>query len=527
MAFDLALVGLCIIAAVALRTHPSFAPLWKAFQFYDFPPFMTWRRLYTGIVLFQALALPTALYAFRLYHIEPERKPARIWVQTALVVAAVHFAFIALAFLLIAETVPQGAAFADLCLLLATLPTWRAVRAIRARRRLARGEGVRNILIVGDSREAQDVAVEIVRDPTHGRRVVGFLNETPLALTDIPLEVFERSDVWSGFRMESASDLGRTATHAKSANGRTQTALKDVVVENVKGRNGHVLASVGDHSPEDMGRAIDGLFVQEVFLAPDLSAETMRSAVKACRLRGVDLHVIPRQYPDLGATPSPWAMGRHTVFGLYTTPISRSGIVMKRALDITGAIVGLVLATPIIVLSAIAIKLENRRSPIFYRGTRVGHKGRHFPILKLATMVVDADQRRDELKALNAREGPWFQVDETKDPRITRVGRFLRKTTINEIPQFWNVLVGEMSLVGPRPLAPDEASRFVDYDFAYYRSFDVKPGMTGLWQVKARKDPAFERRIQLDFQYIDSWSIWLDIKILLATPLMLVRAPGR
>ena len=172
--------------------------------------------------------------------------------------------------------------------------------------------------------------------------------------------------------------------------------------------------------------------------------------------------------------------------------------------------------TPVIIGAAIAIRREGP-GPILFRQVRVGLRGRPFEVVKLRTMVPDAEELRDDLRERNEIDGPAFKL--TDDPRITRVGRFLRRTSLDETPQFWNVIRGDMSIVGPRPPLPDEVAA---YDIWHRRRLAMKPGVTGLWQVSARRDEEFDRWVRIDLDYIDRWSLWLDLKIMLRTvPAML------
>jgi len=158
---------------------------------------------------------------------------------------------------------------------------------------------------------------------------------------------------------------------------------------------------------------------------------------------------------------------------------------------------------------------------VLYRSLRVGKKGYSFVCYKLRTMIAEADQLREELRARNERHGPFFKIE--NDPRVTRLGRWLRRYSLDELPQFWNVLKGEMSLVGPRPHPmPD----FAGYQTEHLRRLNVTPGITGLWQITARKDPSFERNMALDLEYIEHWSLWLDLKILLKTAPILLGGTG-
>jgi exopolysaccharide biosynthesis polyprenyl glycosylphosphotransferase len=187
------------------------------------------------------------------------------------------------------------------------------------------------------------------------------------------------------------------------------------------------------------------------------------------------------------------------------------GLLLKRVMDIVGSMVGLVLLSPILLGGAIAILLSDGR-PILFRQERVGLHGRPFTMLKLRTMVPGAEEQLEDILHLNERSGAAFKAKD--DPRITSVGRWLRKTSIDELPQLWNVLTGSMSLVGPRPPLPREVA---EYDIWHRRRLSMKPGITGLWQIEARHEPDFDRWVEHDLLYIDAWSIWLDVKILART----------
>jgi exopolysaccharide biosynthesis polyprenyl glycosylphosphotransferase len=193
----------------------------------------------------------------------------------------------------------------------------------------------------------------------------------------------------------------------------------------------------------------------------------------------------------------------------------------KRAVDLLGAAVGLLIASPVLLLACIAIRLEDR-GPAFYRQVRIGLKERPFVVYKLRTMALDADIGVD-LAVINERtDGPLFKA--AHDPRVTRVGAVLRALSIDELPQLFNVLAGTMSLVGPRPALPEEVAQF---DPELLRRHDVKPGITGLWQLEARDNPSFHAYRRLDLLYVDNWSIGLDLFILLATiPMVIARGIG-
>jgi lipopolysaccharide/colanic/teichoic acid biosynthesis glycosyltransferase len=196
------------------------------------------------------------------------------------------------------------------------------------------------------------------------------------------------------------------------------------------------------------------------------------------------------------------------------------GMILKRAMDVIGSAIGLALFSPVVLPIAVAIKLDTA-GPVHYHTSRVGKKGRKFVCYKFRTMLQNADALKDSLSHLNEREGATFKI--ANDPRITRVGRFLRKYSLDELPQLWNVLKGDMSLVGPRPHPLDDYDK---YDLEHLRRLDVTPGLTGLWQVTARRDPSFEKNVVLDLEYIENWSLQMDLTILFRTLAVVVAGSG-
>lgn len=184
---------------------------------------------------------------------------------------------------------------------------------------------------------------------------------------------------------------------------------------------------------------------------------------------------------------------------------------LKRLLDLAVSLAALVIVSPIMLMTAIAIRLDSP-GPILFRQTRVGKWGKHFPCYKFRSMYIDAEQRLQDLMALNEADGPVFKMK--NDPRVTRVGRIIRKLSIDELPQLFNVIKGEMSLVGPRPALPREVSQ---YEYDQIRRLHAVPGITGLQQVSGRSNVDFKRWIELDLQYIAEQSLWKDIEILIKT----------
>lgn len=204
--------------------------------------------------------------------------------------------------------------------------------------------------------------------------------------------------------------------------------------------------------------------------------------------------------------------------GLLAAPAWKFAV--KRAIDIVGGTLLLLAVTPIIVAAAIAVKITSP-GPIFYISDRVGQHGRSFRFWKIRTMVVDADAIKDDLGHHNEAAGPVFKMKD--DPRVTPVGKFLRKISLDELPQFWNVIKGDMSLVGPRPPIVSEVDEYGPWE---HQRLLVKPGITCIWQVSGRSNIDFDRWVELDLEYIEQWSLGLDVAILAKTVPAIVRQDG-
>jgi lipopolysaccharide/colanic/teichoic acid biosynthesis glycosyltransferase len=193
--------------------------------------------------------------------------------------------------------------------------------------------------------------------------------------------------------------------------------------------------------------------------------------------------------------------------------LESDALFLKRLMDIVVSLAALLVLSPIFLVIAVLLKATAPRTPIFYPWRVIGYKGTPFTGYKFSTMVVDADERRSDLLGMNEMQGPVFKIK--NDPRVTTVGRFLRKYSLNELPQLWSVLKGDMSLVGPRPAFAHELER---YELWHKRKLCVRPGITCLWQVRGRNRISnFDDWVKMDLEYIDTWSLWLDIKILVRT----------
>lgn len=237
------------------------------------------------------------------------------------------------------------------------------------------------------------------------------------------------------------------------------------------------------------------------------------SYVSLCLEMGLITRVIERPYHIPHASTTIIKIGPYSALTYHNVVMNAYSKALKRIIDIFGSLFGIIVFAIPMLITAIMIKLDSK-GPVIFKQERVGMNGRHFKMYKFRSMVVDAEARKKELEEQNKVSGGlMFKIED--DPRITRVGKFIRKTSIDELPQLFNVLVGTMSLVGTRPPTVDEVEK---YDTGHWRRLSIKPGITGMWQTSGRSEITdFEEVVSLDKQYIDQWSIWLDIKILFKT----------
>jgi exopolysaccharide biosynthesis polyprenyl glycosylphosphotransferase len=311
-----------------------------------------------------------------------------------------------------------------------------------------------------------------------------------------------------------ASSLGRRLASALASRAEERRFVCGFV-DDRKPVGGDVIGHLSD-----LPRLARTLFVDEVILAaPQDRNLTQQVLREATRLR-LDVEIAPELFGCKAADPELETAGDLSLISLHSERLPAAGLVMKRIFDVIGASFALIVLSPALALIAALIKLDSP-GPVFYCAERAGRKARPFRCCKFRTMVRNADQLKRDLRRQNQRSGPFFKIAD--DPRITRVGRFLRRFSLDELPQFWNVIKSEMSLVGPRPHPLDD---FAGYETEHLARLDVTPGITGLWQVTARRDPAFQRGMELDREYIQRWSLRLDAQILFKTVLAVVRGCG-
>jgi len=370
--------------------------------------------------------------------------------------------------------------FTFVALQVMSLTAWRmGLRAYKLRRSLA-GHYARGVLLVGKACHIRELAAQFSRRvPPHAYHVVGGL--------PIPNDHDDPADP-SGREPLPVQVLGVVG------------CLGDILIR----------------------RPIDDVVVVQ----PNQESSWLGQVIQECDYFRATLRIVPEAVlaaglSDLRAERESDAMGLPALV-LAPSRGDDQPQFLKRLLDVSLSAVSLVVLAPVFAVIAAAIKITTPQLPVLYRWRVVGHKGREFVGYKFTTMQADADARKSELDHLNEMRGPVFKIK--KDPRTTRLGRILRKYSLNELPQLWSVLRGDMSLVGPRPAFPHELSR---YEYWHKRKLSVKPGITCLWQVRGRNDITdFDDWVRLDLQYIDNWSLWLDVKILIWTVGAIFRGTG-
>jgi exopolysaccharide biosynthesis polyprenyl glycosylphosphotransferase len=274
-------------------------------------------------------------------------------------------------------------------------------------------------------------------------------------------------------------------------------------------------------SPEELARVVQDHDIHRVIVAGDAGEhQRVLEAIQAAKALGVRVSVLPRMFEVVGSSVAFDYLDGMTILGVRRFGLSPAARAVKRWFDIVGSALGIVFLSPLLLTIAVLIKLTSK-GPVLFRQTRVGRDGHPFEMLKFRTMHDGADARKAELTSLNEADGLFKIAD---DPRITRVGRALRKTALDELPQLLNVLRGQMSLVGPRPLVLDEDQRIEGW---YRRRLSLTPGMTGDWQVFGAARIPLREMATIDYLYVSNWSLWSDVKILLRTIPFVVARRGQ
>jgi len=420
------------------------------------------------LLLFAVLGVatwPIALDALGLYESQRRRSLAQVLRRVA-----ASFVLVALvltgAALLVHPPVPPAFAILTALVQFGFIASSRFAIHFGLRVVRVMGRNYRHVLIVGSGPRAALAARLIEEHPTWGQRVVGLLDEY-----DVPCDPS--------------------------------------------------LVHLPIHKLPDLPDLIRRQVIDEVVVAcPRSMLPAIAPAVGVCAAVGIPVTMLSDVFGDLMPRPRVAEFGAHPALTFGVVHHSRSALWVKRVIDVGVASALMLVASPVLALAALAIKLGSR-GPVLFRQKRCGLNGRVFDVLKLRSMYIDAEQRRAELIALNEMDGPVFKI--RNDPRITPVGRVIRRFSIDELPQLWNVIRGEMSLVGPRPPIPGEVDQ---YDVGQRRRLSMRPGITCLWQVAGRNTIGFTEWVQLDLQYIDRWSLTLDFEILLRTLPAVLKGTG-
>ena len=310
----------------------------------------------------------------------------------------------------------------------------------------------------------------------------------------------------------SAKDAARIASKLQTARSVKATVIGRVALQRGDEGESSTLSesTLGDY--ESLGRIVAEHDVERAIIAPDSDGqEKLLDAIRLVKALGVKVSVLPRLLEVVGSSSSFDEVDGIWLLGVRPYGLARSSDLLKRAIDVTAATIGLVMLGPLFLMLTLAVKLDSP-GPVFFRQPRIGRRGERFWMLKFRSMGDGADAMKEEIRALNEAEGGLFKVGE--DPRMTRTGRFLRRTSLDELPQLINVLRGDMSLVGPRPLVSDEDALIEGWQ---RRRLAVRPGMTGLWQIYGSSRIPMHEMVKIDYIYGANWSIWLDLRILLRT----------
>jgi exopolysaccharide biosynthesis polyprenyl glycosylphosphotransferase len=403
-----------------------------------------------------SLLWPVALHEFGLYESQ-RRQPLKEILRRLTLAAAVPAAFLIGAIWVM--SLPVALTFPLYCSAGQTLTVvgLRLVIFLGLRGIRRQGRNTRNLLIVGSGPRAVRALESVERHPEWGLRVVGFIDDS-----DVPVD--PKIPCKQIHKFINFPDLVR------------QEVIDEVVVA-----------------------------------CPRSMLEQILPVVGVCAQIGVPITLLADLFGDVLPAPRVTQFNSQTALSFAPVHHSRSKLAIKRLMDVVGAACALALTAPLIGVAALIIR-RTSPGPAIFRNIRCGRNGRRFEMLKLRTMSVDAEKRREELAALNEMDGPVFKIRD--DPRVTPVGRVLRRWSIDELPQLWNVLRGDMSLVGPRPPIPDEVDQ---YATSQRRRLSMRPGITCLWQVNGRNAIGFADWVKLDVEYIDNWSLSLDLVILLKT----------
>ena len=417
------------------------------------------------IFLFWTILIILILNIYGLFRTDRELSIPK---ETYLVFKAIFFASLptvaAIFFLKVSAFSRLVFAFSAI-LMFVSLSIWRSIKRCTVRRLILQGYNNVNVLIVGAGRIGKALAEEIDKHPYLGFKVVGYLDDFK-----------GKEDSINGYDI-----LGKLS---------------------------------------DFEKIVRKKFVDEVFITIPSQRQKISELTTEAKSLGVAVRIIPDMFDIVTGGIEIHHIGIMPLLEYHSRGIHGTDLVLKRSFDVCLSAAGLLLLSPLFLILSVLIKIDNP-GPVLYVSKRCGKKGRLFHFYKFRSMVKNADRMLRSLKVKNEKKGPIFKMAD--DPRITKVGRFMRRLSLDELPQLWNVFRGDMSLVGPRPPTPEETKEYKDWQL---KRMEVKPGITCLWQVRGRSNLSFYKWVKLDIWYINNWSFWLDLKILWLTIPVVFKGKG-
>lgn len=439
---------------------------WRELFDYGFWNNLTYFSDYARFYIIVTVAAVFFLHRYGLYRSGINVSgPDEFWQVTKAVIYSI-FTVAALSYLFKSQVFSRFVFFAFTILATLTLWFWRLIRRQIILNLLQRGYFQKNLIIVGAGRVGQRVAGELAHRPQLGFNVIGFADD----------DATKEQQDFAGLKVLCRS--------------------------------------------HNLAETVAKYHIDEILITIPSERELIRQIITQCRRQDVQIRIVPEMFNLMTSSVEVGQLGPVPYMRIVKTPMQGMPLVFKRLFDVIVSLTGIVVLSPLMLATALAIKLDSP-GPVLFRQKRVGKNGQLFDFYKFRSMVPNAEELLAELAAANEADGPVFKIKE--DPRITRVGKFIRKYSIDELPQLFNVLKGDMSLVGPRPPLPNEVDQYGDFE---WRRLEVIPGITGLWQVSGRSDLSFHKWMELDIYYIENWSFWLDLKILLQTVPVVLTGKG-
>lgn len=456
---DLTVITLIYFSLYLYRISREFGMPFVWYRTLDFS-YLETLPYFGGYLRFFAIIVLTAVYfnqRYDLYTLEfRESVPDELWKIAKSVFYAV-IGVAALSYLLKIQIFSRLVYGSFAVLTVLGLWAWRLVKRYIILIMLRQGHFKKNLIIVGAGQVGQTVARELVSRPGLGYNVVGFADDDPA----------KQNQLFHGVRVICGSK-----------------SLAEVAAKN---------------------------HIDEILITIPSERDLIQDIINQCRRQDIQIRIVPEMFNLMTTSVEVGQLGPVPYMRIVKTPMRGAPLILKRLFDVAVSMTAIVFLLPVLIITALAVKVDSP-GPLIFKQKRVGKNGEHFDFYKFRSMVVNAEELRSELAAANEADGPVFKI--RHDPRVTRVGAFIRKYSIDELPQLFNVLKGDMSLVGPRPPLPEEVEQYGDIE---WRRLEVIPGITGLWQVSGRSEVSFHKWMELDVYYIEHWSFWLDLKILLQT----------